>query len=224
MYYEKVCALSSNGLHLFNQKIIKYLLYATHHRIGKNIITIWSSNPTSRYSSPKIWKRLGRHLYTYVHSSIIHNSQKVEATEVSVNLDEWVKKKNHVQYIQQGFSDSSVGKEPTCSAGDIWDEGLIPGLGRSPGEGNGNPLQYFCLKNPLDRGGWRATLQRDKESDKTEWLSMHTCDEMLFSLKKEVNTGICHHMGENGGHYTKCNNPTTNRQTLYDSTYMRYLE
>ena len=133
-------------------------------------------------------------------------------------------KKSHVQYIQQGFSDSSVGKEPTCSAGDIWDEGLIPRLGRSPGEGNGNALQYFCLKNPLDRGGWWATLQRDKESDKTEWLSMHTCDGMLFSLKKEVNTGTRHHMGENGGHYTKCNNPTTDRQTLYDSTSMRYLE
>ena len=36
--------------------------------------------------------------------------------------------------------------------------GLIPGLGRSPGEGNGNPLQYFCLKNSMDRGAWRATV------------------------------------------------------------------
>ena len=96
MYYEKVCALSSNGLPLFNQKIIKYLLYATHHCIGKNRITIWSSNSTSRYSSQKIWKGLRRHLYIYVHSSIIHNSQKVEATQVSVNLDEWVKKKKVV--------------------------------------------------------------------------------------------------------------------------------
>ena len=38
------------------------------------------------------------------------------------------------------------------------DTGLIPGLGRSPGEGNGNPLQYFCLGNPMDRGAWRATV------------------------------------------------------------------
>ena len=59
----------------------------------------------------------------------------------------------------------SVVKNPPANAGEL---GLIFGLGRSPGEGNGNPLQYFCLKNPLDRGGWRATLQRDKESDKTE--------------------------------------------------------
>ena len=45
--------------------------------------------------------------------------------------------------------------ESTASAGDI---GLIPGLGRSPGEGNGNPLQYSCLENPMERGAWRATV------------------------------------------------------------------
>ena len=44
---------------------------------------------------------------------------------------------------------SSVGKESACNAGDL---GYIPGLGRSPGEGNGNPLQYSCLENPMDRG------------------------------------------------------------------------
>ena len=41
-----------------------------------------------------------------------------------------------------------------ANAGDV---GLIPGLGRSPGEGNGNPLQYSCLRNPMDRGAWQAT-------------------------------------------------------------------
>ena len=51
-----------------------------------------------------------------------------------------------------------VGKEPTCSAADIGDKGLIPGLGRSPGEGNGNPLQYSCLGNFMDRGAWRAIV------------------------------------------------------------------
>ena len=43
------------------------------------------------------------------------------------------------------------GKESACNVGDM---GLIPGLGRSPGEGNGNPLQYSCLENPMDRGAW----------------------------------------------------------------------
>ena len=54
------------------------------------------------------------------------------------------------------FPGSSVGKEPACSAGDL---GSIPGLGRSPGEGNGNPLQYSCLENPMDREAWRATVR-----------------------------------------------------------------
>ena len=54
-----------------------------------------------------------------------------------------------------GFPDGSVGKESGCNAGDT---GLIPGLGRSPGGGNGNPLQYSWLENPTDRGSWRATV------------------------------------------------------------------
>ena len=48
------------------------------------------------------------------------------------------------------------GKESTCHAGDV-DVGLIPGLGRSPGEGNGNPFHYSCLGNHMDKGAWRAT-------------------------------------------------------------------
>ena len=55
----------------------------------------------------------------------------------------------------EGFPDGSSGKESTCNAGD---RGLIPGSGTSPGQGNGNPLQYCCLKNPMDRGVWQATV------------------------------------------------------------------
>ena len=54
-----------------------------------------------------------------------------------------------------GFSCGSDGKESACNAGD---PGLIPGSGRSPGEGNGNPLQYSCLEHPMDRGTWQATV------------------------------------------------------------------
>ena len=53
------------------------------------------------------------------------------------------------------FSHSSVGKSSACNAGDL---GLIPGLGRSPGEGNGNSLQNSCLENPMDKVAWRATV------------------------------------------------------------------
>ena len=55
----------------------------------------------------------------------------------------------------QGFPGGSVGKELCLHAGDL---GSIPGLGRSPGEGHGKPLQYSCLENPTDRGVWRATV------------------------------------------------------------------
>ena len=54
-----------------------------------------------------------------------------------------------------GFPGGSVGKESACNAGY---PGLIPGLGKSPGERNGNPFQYFCLENPMDRGAWWATV------------------------------------------------------------------
>ena len=50
-------------------------------------------------------------------------------------------------------------KNPPANAGDVRDQGLIPGSGRSPGVGNGNPLQYSCLGNLMDRGAWRATVQ-----------------------------------------------------------------
>ena len=55
-----------------------------------------------------------------------------------------------------GFPCGSAGKESTCN-GNVGDLALIPGLGRSPGEGNGNPLQYSCLGNSMDRGAWQTT-------------------------------------------------------------------
>ena len=65
-----------------------------------------------------------------------------------------------------GFPGSSDGKASAYDAGDL---GSIPGSGRSPGEGNGNPLQYSCLENPMDRGAWYAP-RGCKESDRTEQL------------------------------------------------------
>ena len=56
----------------------------------------------------------------------------------------------------KGFLGGSVVKNPPANAGDV---GSIPGSGRSPGGGNGNPLQYSCLGNPTDRGAWRAIVR-----------------------------------------------------------------
>ena len=53
-----------------------------------------------------------------------------------------------------------MGKESACKAGDTGNADSIPGSGRSPGEGNGNPLWHSFLKNPMNRGGWQVTVQR----------------------------------------------------------------
>ena len=60
-----------------------------------------------------------------------------------------------------GFPGGSEVKVSACNVGDL---GLILGSGRSPGEGNGNPLQYSCLENPMDRGAWWATVHRVTKS------------------------------------------------------------
>ena len=67
------------------------------------------------------------------------------------------------------FQGALVVKKLPTNSGDITDTGSTPGSGRSPGGGNGNPLQYSCQDNPIDRGAWWATVRGgDKESDRTE--------------------------------------------------------
>ena len=61
-------------------------------------------------------------------------------------------------------NDGTSGKNLPAIAGDIRDMGSIPGSGRSPGEGNGNLLQYSCLENPMDRGAWQATVHKVAKS------------------------------------------------------------
>ena len=65
------------------------------------------------------------------------------------------KKNSHIISTELGFPCSSADKESACNAGD---PGLIPGPGKSPIEGNGHPLQYSCLDNPMDRGAWQAIV------------------------------------------------------------------
>ena len=67
--------------------------------------------------------------------------------------------------MRRGFPHGSVVENPPANAGDV---GLIPGSGKSPGEENGNPLQYSCLGNPMDRGAWQAIIHGvTKELDMT---------------------------------------------------------
>ena len=66
-----------------------------------------------------------------------------------------------------------VGKNPPANAGDVRDRSSIPGSGRSPGRGNGNPLQYSCLENPTDRRSWRAVVHRLQSWIQLKWFSTH---------------------------------------------------
>ena len=80
-----------------------------------------------------------------------------------------------------GFPHISVNKESACNAGN---SGLIPGLGRSPREGNGNPLQYFCLENPMDRGAWQATWGHKSWTRLSDFhfTSLHSFKVVIFLL------------------------------------------
>ena len=93
-------------------------------------------------------------------------------------------------YSLLGLPQWLSGKEAACNAGVAGDTGSIPGLGRSPGEGHGNPLQYSFLENPMDRGAWWATVRRvTKSQTRLKQLNMHahvfilgvlmTCSHML---------------------------------------------
>ena len=75
-------------------------------------------------------------------------------------------------------------KDLPANVGDVRDAALISGLGRSPRGGHGNPLQYFCLENPTDRGVWRATVHGVTKSwTQLKWLSTYTAHAVLLKLK-----------------------------------------
>ena len=76
--------------------------------------------------------------------------------------------------VTKGLPRWLSGKESACQAEDTGDVGSVPGLGRSPGGGNGNTFQYSCLEYSVDRGAWQVTVHGVAELGTTEWLSMHT--------------------------------------------------
>ena len=78
-----------------------------------------------------------------------------------------------------GASPVAQSKETVCNAGDTGDMGSVPGSERSPAGGNGNPLQYSCLKNPMDKCAWRVTAHGVAKLDMTE----HACIQLLGCSK-----------------------------------------
>ena len=81
------------------------------------------------------------------------------------------------------------GKESVCHEGDTGDAVSIPGLGRSPGGGNGNPLQYSCLETPMDRGAWWATVRGVTESDMPE-ATEHACMH-VYNARTDLYVVLC---------------------------------
>jgi len=97
--------------------------------------------------------------------------------------------------IWRGFLDGSVIKNLPAKAEDSRDAGSIPGLGRYPGKGNGNPLQHSCLGNPMDRGAWQSTVHGVAKS--WTWLSNeHTHTSQVRSSGEESDWVQiqCHHL------------------------------
>ena len=103
-----------------------------------------NSNPNPNHNSK-------RHMSPNVHCSTISIARTWKQPKWP-SIDEWIK----MYYIHMGFPGDSEVKASACNAGDL---GSIPGLGRSPEEGNGNPLQYSCLENPIGKGAWWATVR-----------------------------------------------------------------
>ena len=79
-------------------------------------------------------------------------------------------------------------KNLSANAGDVRDVGLIPRLGRSPGEGHGNPLQYSCLENPMDRGSWCATIHGVSKSQ--IWLKCLSTSHIQSSFNLEIKISL----------------------------------
>ena len=80
-----------------------------------------------------------------------------------------------------------VVKNPPANAGDIRDTGLIPGLGRSPGGGYGDPVRYSCLENPMDRGAWRAIVPEVTKS----WTWLKLLEAGTVSAKQQSEPALC---------------------------------
>ena len=90
-----------------------------------------------------------------------------------------------------GCPGGSVGKESTCNAGDTGDVPSTPGSGRSPGVGHSNPLQYFCLGNPMDRTAWQATDHGVAKSQTRLSTYSHIIDHFQSDQRTETSELIC---------------------------------
>ena len=117
---------------------------------------------TIESSSPAPWKRDCLPLILQMGKPGHREERSIPRSHTASKLQSWDSNPGSSPSLilkgSEGFPHGSVGKESTCNAGDTGDVSSVPGSGRSPGGGNGNPLLYPCLGNPMDRGAWRATV------------------------------------------------------------------
>ena len=88
------------------------------------------------------------------------------------------------------FPGGASGKDPLANAGDVRDAGSVPGLGGSPGGGHGNPLQYSCLENPMDRGVWWATVH-SVANGQTQLQQFNIAFKHMNPFFEDTHTTIC---------------------------------
>ena len=153
--------------HLLWAHVFMSILLALHYIVKWKVILLypfyrWGTGSDELSNSLKVMMSCGS--WDWVHI----------ASQSGYNLNLLIL--NHYAF-HCGFPHSSVGKESACNAGNL---GSAPGLGGSPGEGNGNPLQYSCLENPMDRGAWRATVHRVARV-RHDWATTHHHHHALLS-------------------------------------------
>ena len=96
--------------------------------------------------------------------------RQIEETRIqSLGWEDPPEKEMQLTSVFLGFPGGTSSKESACQCRRLRDRGSIPGSGRSPGGGHGNPLQYSCQDNPMDRGAWWTTVHGGAKSDMTEW-------------------------------------------------------
>ena len=158
-YYYKQCPtvyISINTCHKHKPYYyISLVLYII--AIINNVLIVWDP-PGSSVHGDSPGKNTGVGCHTFLQGSLLDCTQIVYClkhcgSHTYKYVGEFTHTHTHTHiYTYVGFSGEIVVKNQPANAGDAGDSGLIPGLGRSPGGGNSNPLQYSCLENPMDRG------------------------------------------------------------------------